>query len=404
MTQPAAPHLILYGAAWCPDCRRSKSFLAEQRVAYTYVDLEANPDERVTVERYNDGRMIIPTIVFPDGSHVAEPSNEELAERLGLTREAAGSTYDVVIIGGGPAGLTAAIYAAREDLRTLVVERSALGGQAGVAERLDNYPGFPEGIGGAELADRFAQQAARYGVELLSAVSAESIDAADGGAVITLSTGQRVTTGATLIAAGSTYRRTGAPGEDDLIGAGVHFCATCDGPFYKGAPELVVLGAGNSGLEEGLFLTKFAEHVTVIDRSDAPVGSRILIEKVTAHPKMALRLSTRLVSFDADDNGKLASLTLADADGSESVLPASGAFVFIGLEPNTDWLAGVVDLDERGFIVTDRMMTTSVPGVFAAGDIRSGSTKQLAAAVGEGAAAALQIRSYLQQRDWAVPS
>ena len=197
---------------------------------------------------------------------MAEPSNEELAERLGLTREAADSTYDVVIIGGGPTGLTAAIYAAREDLRTLVVEKSALGGQAGVTERLDNYPGFPEGIGGAELADRFAQQAARYGVELLSAVSVESIDAAGGGAVITLSTGQQVTTGATLIAAGSTYRRTGAPGEADLIGSGVHFCATCDGPFYKGAPELVVLGAGNSGLEEGLFLTKFAEHVTVIDR------------------------------------------------------------------------------------------------------------------------------------------
>jgi thioredoxin reductase (NADPH) len=396
------PEIVLYGAAWCPDCRRSKAFLGDQRIPYRYVDLEAHPEEIETVLALNDGKQIIPTIVFADGSHVAEPSNEELAERLGLTRAAAESTYDVVIIGGGPTGLTAAIYAAREDLRTLVVEKSSLGGQAGVTERLDNYPGFPEGIGGAELADRFAQQAARYGVELLSAVSAESIDAAGGGAVVTLSTGQQITTGATLIAAGSTYRRTGAPGEADLIGSGVHFCATCDGPFYKGAPELVVLGAGNSGLEEGLFLTKFAEHVTVIDRSNAAAGSKILIDKVTTHPQMTLKLSTSLVSFNADDNGKLASLTLADTDGTESDLPATGAFVFVGLEPNTDWLAGLVDLDERGFILTDRMMTTSVPGVFAAGDIRAGSTKQLAAAVGEGAAAALQIRYHLQERDAAV--
>lgn len=390
--------IVLYGAAWCPDCRRSKAFLGDQRIAYRYVDLEAHPEEMETVLELNGGKQIIPTIVFPDGSHVAEPSNEELAQKLGLTREAAASTYDVVIIGGGPTGLTAAIYAAREDLRTIVVERSALGGQAGVTERLDNYPGFPEGIGGAELAERFADQAARYGVELLSAVSVESIVAANGGTRVTLSTGQELVAGATLIAAGSTYRRTGAPGEADLIGSGVHFCATCDGPFYKGAGELVVLGAGNSGLEEGLFLTKFADHVTVIDRSEAVAGSKILLDKVNAHPQMSLLLTTSVVEFVPGDGGKLAALRLADATGREFVHEASGAFVFIGLKPNTDWLSGLVDLDERGFIVTDRTMATSVPGVFAAGDIRAGSTKQLAAAVGEGAAVALQIRYHLQQR------
>ena len=396
MVEPEA-EIVLYGAAWCPDCRRSKAFLGDQRIPYRYVDLEAHPEEVETVVALNGGKQIIPTIVFPDGSHVAEPSNEELALRLGLTREAVEATYDVVIVGGGPTGLTAAIYAAREDLRTLVVERSALGGQAGVTERLDNYPGFPDGIGGAELADRFAEQAARYGVELLSAVSVASIDPVHGSTKVTLSTGQVVVAGAVLIAAGSTYRRTGAPGEADLIGSGVHFCATCDGPFYKGAKELVVLGAGNSGLEEGLFLTKFADHVTVIDRSDAVAGSRILLDKVTAHAQMSLMLSTSVLEFLPGDAGKLAALRLADASGAELVHPAAGAFVFIGLKPNTEWLGGLVELDERGFIVTDRAMSTSVPGVFAAGDIRAGSTKQLAAAVGEGAAAALQIRFHLQQ-------
>ena len=267
MTEPTAPQLVLYGAAWCPDCRRSKSFLAEQRVTYTYVDLEANPEEQATVERYNDGKMIIPTIVFPDGSHLAEPSNEELAEKLGLTREAAATSYDVVIVGGGPAGLTTAIYAARENLRTLVLDRSALGGQAGSTERLDNYPGFPDGIGGAELASRFVAHAQRYGVEMLPAVSVAGLDPMDGLTTVRTSTGQRLSAGAVVIATGSTYRRTGAAGEDDLIGAGIHFCATCDGPFYRDAEEVVVVGGGNSGFEEGLFLTQFAAHVTILERS-----------------------------------------------------------------------------------------------------------------------------------------
>jgi len=390
--------IVLYGADWCPDCRRSKAFLRDQRVAFTYVDLEAQPDEVATVLDYNDGKQIIPTIVFPDGSHLAEPSNEELAEKIGLTREAATNTYDVVIVGGGPTGLTTAIYAAREDLSTLVVEKSALGGQAGITERLDNYPGFPEGIEGAELADRIAKQAARYGVELLAAVAVESIETSSGVNEVVLSTGQRVCAGAVVIATGSTYRRTNAPGEADLIGAGIHFCATCDGPFYKGADDVVVLGAGNSGMEEGLFLTKFAKHVTVIERSDKSIASKILQTKVVDHPQMTVHVSTSLVSFNAGEDGKLHSLTLTGADGKEFEHETSATFVFIGLDPNTGWLGGLVDLDERGFIDTDRTMETSVPGIFAAGDVRAGSTKQLASAVGEGAAVSLQLRHHLENR------
>jgi len=391
--------ILLYGATWCPDCRRSKAFLAEQRIPFTYIDLEAHPDATQTVQDLNDGKQIIPTIVFPDGSHLAEPSNEELAEKLGLSREAMEGHYDVVIVGGGPTGLTTGIYAARENQRALIIDRSALGGQAGVTERLDNYPGFPDGIGGAELADRFVRQAQRYDVELLPAVSVQSMEPLGQGMTrVTTSTGQQLTARSVLVATGSTYRRTGVDGEEDLIGAGIHFCATCDGPFYKGAAEVVVLGGGNSGFEEGLFLAQFAEHITIVEQSATPRASKLLQDKVASHDRMTVLTETSVVSFTANDHGKLASLTLAGPDGSQYEHEANGSFIFIGLDPNTGWLDGLLDLDPAGFITTDRMMETSVPGIFAAGDVRAGSTKQLAAAVGEGAAVALQIRSHLEEQ------
>ncbi len=389
------PMITLYGAQWCPDCRRSKAFLAEQRIPFHYVDLELHPDENETVQRYNDGKRIIPTIVFPDGSHLAEPSDGELAEKLGLRRDAGMSVYDVIIVGGGPTGLTTAIYAARENLRTLVIEGSALGGQAGVTERLDNYPGFPEGIGGAELADRFAAQARRYGVELLPAVAVTALEPHDGRTLVRTSTGQELVAGAVLVATGSTYRRTGAEGEADLIGAGVHFCATCDGPFYRDADELVVVGGGNSGFEEGLFLTQFARHVTIVEAGGMPRASRLLQDKVMDHPRMTVLTHTQVRRFQASPEGKLTGVTLVSANGTEQDHPAAAAFVFVGLDPNTSWLGGLLELDAAGFVVTDRLMQTSVPGIFAAGDVRGGSTKQLASAVGEGAAVALQIRHHL---------
>ncbi len=365
-------------------------------MGFTYVDLEKTPEATAEVERRNDGKRIIPTIVFPDGSHVSEPTNAELADALGLPREAAQDTYDVIIVGGGPTGLTASIYTARENLRTLVIDRSALGGQAGVTERLDNYPGFPDGVGGAELADRMVTQARRYGVETLQAVDVESIEA-DGNSVRAgLSTGQNLNAGAVLLATGSTYRRTGATGEEDLIGAGVHFCATCDGPFYSGAEEVLVIGGGNSGLEEGLFLTQFAQHVTVVEYADELKASRLLQDKVAEHAGMTVLTGTEVVAFEAAEGGGFAAVRLKNrATGDERRHEASGAFVFVGLDPNTGWLGGAVQTDSRGFIETDRTFATSIPGVFAAGDVREGSTKQLASAVGEGAGAALQIRYHL---------
>ena len=398
-----AQKLRVIGASWCPDCKRAKTFLGQHRIEFDWVDMELDPTAQAEVERINAGKRIIPTIIFSDGSILTEPSNDELAEKLGIVREASMDFYDLLIAGGGPTALTTAIYAARENLKVLIVEKSAVGGQAGVTERFDNYPGFPDGIGGAELAGRFEQQAKKYGVEILQAVGVDSfkeVDTSEGyaGLDITLSTGAVIGTRALLVATGSTYRRTGAEGEADLIGAGIHFCATCDGPFYKGADEVVVLGGGNSGLEEGLFLTQFADHVTVIERGSELRGSKLLQEKVYNHPKMTVKLNEAVQSFIANGSGQLEAVEIENIVTNErSRHAAKGAFIFIGLDPNTEWLSASVALDEQRFITTDQMFNTSARGVFAAGDVRGGSTKQLASAVGEGAAAAIQIRYFLDK-------
>jgi thioredoxin reductase (NADPH) len=399
-TPPPAGSIELYGASWCPDCLRAKRFLADQRIHYLWHDIDGRDDLQRFVEEKNDGKRIIPTIIFPDGSHLAEPTNEELAEKLGLARMAAMHVYDLVIVGGGPAGLTTSIYAARENLDTLVIDAKGLGGQAGVTERLDNYPGFPDGIGGAELAERFVRQAERYGVEMLQAVSVTGFATDDEGFDIATATGDHYHAKAILLATGSSYRRTGAVGEDELIGAGIHFCATCDGPFYRGSGELMVIGGGNSGLEEGLFLTQFTDHVTVVEHGDALRGSQLLQDKVRSDPKMSVLLRTAVVEFRAkgDGSGKLGAVVVEDREtGRRRDEHPAAAFVFIGLDPNTGFLDGAVTVDERGFIGTDAAFMTDVPGVFAAGDVRGGSTKQLASAVGEGAAVAIQIRGYLDR-------
>ncbi|MGC1420086.1 MAG: FAD-dependent oxidoreductase [Acidimicrobiales bacterium] len=388
--------LVVYGATWCPDCRRAKQFLVSHRVPFTWIDLEAQPERVAEVEARNDGKRIIPTIVFPDGSFLAEPSNDELADRIGLSRTASLPTYDVVIVGGGPTGLTTAIYAARENAKVLIVEKSAPGGQAGITERFDNYPGFPDGVGGQELAERMTRQAERYGVEILQAVGVTKITREEPMIRVELSTGEHVLAPVVLVATGSTYRRTDAQGEADLIGAGIHFCATCDGPFYKGSDSLTIVGGGNSGLEEGLFLTQFTDCVTVVQALPTLTGNKLLQEKVLNHPKMDVWVNSSVTAFNANESGKLESIAI-NKDGEDVEHPTAGAFIFIGLDPNTGFLEGLVDVDERGFILTDPMFQTNVKGVFAAGDVRSGSTKQIASAVGEGAAAAIQIRYFLEK-------
>lgn len=388
--------LRVYGAPWCPDCRRSKQFLGELRVEYDWIDIDQDAEAAAYVRSLNSGKQIIPTIVFPDGSFLAEPSNDELARKLGLARKAQRTFYDLIIIGGGPAGLTAAIYGAREGIDCLVLEKSALGGQAGVTERIDNYPGFPAGVRGAELAERIVEQAKRYGVELLSGVAVKNLERHGDYLLVRTESGDEYCARAAMIATGSTYRRLNVPGEADLVGAGIHFCATCDGPFYKGAKELVVIGGGNSGLEEGLFLSQFAEHITLIEFMPELKASALLQEKVRSNPKFTILTNTQVTEFRG--RGKLQSVVAKDrSTGEEIEIQAAAAFIFIGLSPNTAFLSGSVDLDQWGFIKTDTSFQTSMPGVFAAGDVRSGSTKQLASAIGEGVTALLMARQYLQK-------
>jgi len=347
------------------------------------------------VEDANQGKRIIPTIFFPDGSRLVEPTDAELATKLGLQTRPACPYYDLVILGGGPAALTAALYAAREGVDTLVVERSGLGGQAGVTERLDNYPGFPEGIGGGEFADRLVDQCRRFGVELLSATEVATIGADEGDRVVRLATGEEIRGRAVLLAPGSTYRRLEAPGEEDFIGAGVHFCATCDGPFYRDQ-DVMVVGGGNSAVEEGIFLTKFARQVTIVSRASQLKASKVVQDKALANPRIRVEYESTVAEFRGDK--RLTSVVLKNTRTGETHEASPAAvFVFIGLRPNTGFLADTIELDERGFIVTDATLRTSLSGVYAAGDARAGSTKQLVSAAGEGATAALMIRHYLEE-------
>jgi thioredoxin reductase (NADPH) len=391
----------LYGASWCSDCKRAKRFLGDQRVPFEWHDIEQDPRHLEIVHERNNGNNVIPTIVFPDGSSLSEPSNEELANKIGLDRTGMMHVYDLILVGGGPAALTTSIYAARENLSSLIIDSKGLGGQAGVTERLDNYPGFPDGIGGAELAERIVRQAQRYGVEMLQALSVETITPDGDQLELVTANGDHYHSRAVLVASGSSYRRTGAPGEDELIGAGIHFCATCDGPFYKGAPQLMVLGGGNSGLEEGLFLSQFVDTVSIVEYKDRLAGNKLLQDKVLNHQKMEVLLNRRVKEFRSkeDGSGKLGAIIIENREtGQTEEYHPAGCFVFIGLDPNTEFLKGQVDLDDRGFVVTDDRFMSSMPGVFVAGDVRAGSTKQLASAVGEGAAASIAIRQYLERQ------
>jgi thioredoxin reductase (NADPH) len=389
-------HMIVYGTTWCPDCKRAKQFLGEQRIHYDWVDVDKDADARMHVEELNRGRRIIPTIVFPDGTILVEPSNAELAEKLDISIRAERTFYDVIIIGGGPAGLTAALYLAREKADTLVIEKSAPGGQASVTQLLENVPGFDEGISGAEFGRRLTSQALRFGAEILQGQSVTDVRSNGRYREVVTADGSTYAARAVLIATGSRYRRLHVPGEDELIGINLHFCATCDGAFYKGKKVLVV-GGGNSGFQEGLFLTNFAAHVTIVEFAPQVKASGALQDKVAARKDMSVITNHAVQEFVIAER-KLSAVRVQDrATGEVKEWHPDGVFIFVGLSPNSDFLVPEIERDRFGFVVTDMMLQTSVKGVFAAGDVRAGSTKQIASGAGEGATAALMIREYLKE-------
>jgi thioredoxin reductase (NADPH) len=305
-------------------------------------------------------------------------------------------THDVIIVGAGPAALSAAIYTTREDIDTLLFERGVIGGLAAVTDKIDNYPGFPEGVEGLKLADGLQQQAERFGavIEL-----GEVTGIKDEGAYKRLeTTSGDMLARAVLIATGSDYKKIGVPGEQEFYARGVHYCATCDGAFYRDK-RLVVVGGGNSAVQETIFLTRFATHIDLLVRSTIKASDVLQheLEKYVKAGKVTVHLGTTTDEIVGKDNS--VTKVIGTHEGKKVEFPTDGVFVFVGLMPNSQFLKDTgVELDQIGFVKTDPGLQTAVQGVFAAGDIRSGATMQIASASGEGATAALKIREYLEGR------
>lgn len=304
-------------------------------------------------------------------------------------------THDLIIVGSGPAALSAAIYTTREDIDTLLFEKSVIGGLAAVTDWVDNYPGFPKGISGLELADGLYKQAERFGAKIeLGEVTAIH----DEGEYKRLET----TSGeyyakAVLIATGTEYKKIGVPGEEDFYGRGVHYCATCDGAFYRDK-RLVVIGGGNSAVQEAIFLTRFATHIDLLVRGPAFRASDVLQHELLKHTdKITVHFNTSTDEIVGEDNKVIKVIGTDKLTAKRVEFPTDGVFVFVGLKPNTQFLQGTgIETDEIGFIKSDAHLETAMPGVFVAGDVRAGATMQIASASGEGATAALMIRRYLE--------
>lgn len=300
---------------------------------------------------------------------------------------------DVVMIGAGPSALAASVYTTREDIDTVVYEKGVIGGMAAITDKVDNYPGFPEGIEGMRLAGQLQAQAERFGAQIELGEVSEIRE--EGDVKVVVVDGKDVKAKAVLIATGSDYKKTGVPGEAEYFGRGVHYCATCDGAFYRDR-KLAVIGGGNSALQETIFLTRFSSHIDLLVRSSIS-ASEVLqkeLQKYVEEGKVTVHLGTTTTEMVATDN-KVTSVK-AVKDGEEVTFDVDGIFVFVGLLPNTGFLKGsAIDLDDVGLIKTDSNLQTSMKGVYASGDVRSGATLQIASAVGEGATAALNIREYL---------
>ncbi|MFK7949315.1 MAG: FAD-dependent oxidoreductase [Saprospiraceae bacterium] len=385
--------VILYGADWCPDCRKSKAFLNDNKVNYQFIDIDKNEWSIPIITKINNGKRKIPTILIND-KILVEPENEELRQALNLDKEKEERVFDSIIIGGGAAGLTTSIYAQRDRFSTLILEKKTIGGNAFLTEKIENYPGFTS-ISGPALMDKMEEQARTYGATIKTGEEVIGIKKVDG--IFRLQTKSTEYLGRSVVlSTGSTYRKLGIPGESELIGSGVHFCATCDGAFYR-ERDIIVVGGGNSALEEAIFLSGFVKSVQLVHIAEEFTASPTYVEKLDSIDNIKPFMNKTSLEFLADENGLFKGLKVEDnATKKQQILTADGVFIFIGLIPNTKSFKGLIDLNERGFVKTTGLAQTSVKGIFAAGDLREGAIAQVAAATGEGVLASYGLREYLK--------
>ncbi|CAA9330281.1 MAG: Thioredoxin reductase [uncultured Nocardioidaceae bacterium] len=417
--RPAFEGLTLVGHQWSAETQTAKEFLARNQVPYRHLDVRSDEAQRMLVAaRIPAEADELPVTFLSDGTVLRRPTVRELAERVGLAVSAGSPFYDVVVVGGGPAGLGAAVYAGSEGLRTLLVEQAATGGQAGQSSRIENYLGFPRGVSGAELAQRARDQAVRFEVEILSAAECVGLQPHGDGRAVLFADGSQVSAHAVVLATGVSYTRLPAGGIDDFAGRGVYYGAAAHEAVNCRGQVVYVVGAANSAGQAAMHFAKFADRVVVLARGESlrRSMSEYLVARIEAHPNITVRTCTQVVAGGGSDH--LEWLDLQDArTGAREQVAASWLFVFIGAQPQTQWLGEAFVRDERGFVLTGPdlldtdgappptwpltrdpyLLESSVPGVFVAGDVRAASVKRVASAVGEGALAVTLVHRYLAE-------
>ena len=417
--RPAFQGIRVVGDRWSPCSHNVKDFLARNQIPYQWLDVEQEAEAQKLVDYVaNKGeKPKLPLIILAEGEHLQQPTNLQLAEKIGLQTQAEQPFYDLVIVGGGPAGLAAAVYGASEGLSTVMIERQAPGGQAGSSSRIENYLGFPVGLSGGDLARRGVTQAKRFGVEILTPQEAVGIRLENSYRVITLADGSEITCHALLLATGVSWRRLNIPGCEKLTGRGIYYGAAKTEAIACKDEHIYLIGGANSAGQAAMYFSQYANKVTMLVRGESlnKSMSQYLIDQIAATPNIEVMVRTEVV--EAKGESKLESITLLHNDtGEQETVAAKSLFIFIGAQPQTDWLDGVVARDERGYILTGAdlkqygkrfsglylnrepfLLESSVPGIFVAGDVRHKSVKRVASGVGEGSIAIMFVHRYLAE-------
>lgn len=417
--RPAYEGIRVLGTRWSPRAYELRDFLARNHVPYQWIDVESSasdPETKVLLESLGKEATDLPIVLFPDGTKLLECVPSQAAQKVGLRTRAQTSFYDLAIIGGGPAGLAAAVYGASEGLHTVMVEREAPGGQAGMSSRIENYLGFPAGLSGGDLARRAVVQAQRFGVEIIAA-EATGIRTEGPYRIIKLADGSEFSCHALMIATGVQWRRLDAPGIDRLQGAGVYYGGGATEAISCAGETVYVVGGANSAGQAAMNFAKHAEKVVILVRGNSlsATMSQYLIDQIKETPKIHVWAHASVAEVHGDTHLEEISVLCSDTAKTERV-PANAVFIFIGALPQTDWMAGVVERDDRGFLLTGPdllvngerskgwtlerdpyLLETNVPGIFAVGDVRHGSVKRVASGVGEGSVAVQFIHQYLSK-------